>query len=61
MVCHKGEKHHRAVLTEKEVREIKQKYRTGKYMQIQLAEEYVVPRYNISKIVNGVLWGHVDA
>jgi len=60
MTCHKGQRHHRAFLTEKEVKEIKDKYRSGKYMQIQLAEEYVVARHHITKIVNGKLWKHIQ-
>lgn len=55
----RGEQHPNALLTEKEVRAIRKKWRTGKYMQIQLCEEYGVARGVMSRLVNNLSWQHV--
>lgn len=54
-----GDDHPDAILTEAEVREIREKY-TGKYGEIKmLAQEYGVHRYTISQALRGVRWSHV--
>ncbi len=55
----RGESHCNALLTNKQVLAIRKKWKSGKYMQVQLCEEYDVPRYVISKIVNNLSWTHL--
>ena len=55
----KGEKQHSAKLTEHQVLEIRNKYITGNYTQIQLANEYNVHDTTISKIILKKLWKHI--
>ena len=52
----KGEESGRAKLTKKEVREIREKYASGCFIQRELAEEYKISRRNISSIVTYVSW-----
>lgn len=54
-----GENHHYAKLTAKEVSTIRQKYRTGKYTQKQLAKEFGIKQQAVSKIVNNKRWKHI--
>ena len=49
----KGEKHSKAKLTDSQIDEIKEKYATGKYTQIELGKEYGVKRSSIGYHVNG--------
>jgi hypothetical protein len=49
-----GEDHHRAKLSESDVREIRTKYSTGRFTQSELANEYSVNQSRISRVVNGV-------
>lgn len=46
-------------LTETEVMEIKNKYKTKKYTQENLANEYNISRTNISLIINNKRWKHL--
>jgi group I intron endonuclease len=54
--CQRGEKCGHAKLTWFQVREIREKYSTGKYFQIDLAKEYCVSRFSIGSIVNNTTW-----
>lgn len=54
-----GEKNGMAKLTEKEVREIKQKLKKG-YFCLDLADEYKVDITTISKINVGKYWRHIS-
>ena len=47
----RGEEHKSAKLSDKEVREIRKKYSSGKYLQKELAEKYNVGQASISRIV----------
>jgi len=51
-----GIKHHNAKLNDKQVKEIKEKYATGKYTQVKLGSDYGVTNKQISKIVRGQRW-----
>ena len=55
----KGESHGRTKLTDKEVREIKNKYKPRKYSQQKLANEYGVGRTSIQQIIEGRSWAHI--
>ena len=52
----KGENHGRAKLTKEAVKEIREKYASGCFIQRELAEEYKISRRNISSIVTYVSW-----
>tara|TARA_R110000868_G_scaffold307634_3_gene569293 strand:- start:1113 stop:1592 length:480 start_codon:yes stop_codon:yes gene_type:complete len=54
-----GELHGAAKLTELKVKEIREKYATGKYLQTQLAEEYGVVRQAIGDIITRRNWKHI--
>ncbi|KPI33255.1 hypothetical protein OV450_1343 [Actinobacteria bacterium OV450] len=51
-----GEANPRRKLTEREVEEIRQRYRAGGVRQVDLAEEYGVSQNNVSCIVRGENW-----
>lgn len=55
-----GEKSSNAKLTERQVREIRDKYATGEYMQKDLAPLYGVTKGNILAIVRRRSWKHID-
>jgi len=55
----KGSNHGNAKLTEKSVRKIRKRYKTGKYTQTELAHELGVSIVLIGKIVNRRLWVHI--
>lgn len=59
LVNPKGEKHWCVKLTEKEVVEIRQKYKNGCYTQQNLAEQYNVSRECIKLIINNKTWKHI--
>jgi hypothetical protein len=54
-----GEKNGRAKLTEEDVIEIREKYASGKYSQVNLAYIYGVHQSHISRIVNNGEWKHI--
>ena len=58
-LTHRGEQTNTAKLTEDDVREIRNKY-DGDATQVELAEEYGVTQANISLIVRGEKWSHVE-
>jgi DNA-binding XRE family transcriptional regulator len=55
----RGESNGNSVLTERDVREIRSKYTTGRYTHKMLAERYGVGRTTVAYILSGKLWGHV--
>lgn len=55
----KGENNGRAKLDEVKVREIREKYATGKVTQVQLAIEYNVSQGLIRHIIIRKLWSHI--
>lgn len=55
----KGEKNPKAKLNSDLVRQIREKYASGKYVQTQLALEYGVGQDQISSIVRRETWKHV--
>jgi hypothetical protein len=55
----KGEKHHLSKLTEKQVKEIREKYSQGGTTYKKLGEEYGVEQTVIGKIVRYESWAHI--
>lgn len=55
----RGEKHHRAKLTEAQAREIKRRFTAGGYTHRQLAEEYGVTTNTVGMLVRGITWKHL--
>ena len=55
----KGELHPRHKLTEKDVREIRRRYRTENITQTELGRIYGVSQNRICKIVTGTSWWHI--
>ena len=51
-----GEKHPMAKLTLKQVKEIREKYNTGNYLQKQLGKKYSVHQATIQKIIKNITW-----
>lgn len=56
----KGQDNAFSKFTELEIREIRDKYASGLYTQVQLANEYGTPQANISSIVLRKSWAHVE-
>lgn len=59
MVNHRGELHHRAVLTEQQVIEIRQRFAQGETNKAKLAQEYGIAPSTVRRIVIRKLWRHV--
>mgnify|MGYP003346091124 CR=1 FL=1 len=57
--AHKGEKHHKAKLTESQVMEIRKRYSTERISYAQLAFEYGVNYKTIYQIINFKVWKHL--
>lgn len=55
----RGEKHRNAKLTWEKVREIRHKYATGKYRQIDLAKQYGSTQAGISQLIRNIAWKEV--
>ena len=55
----KGGSHHGAKLNANQVAEIRRIYKGGGFTQKEIAAQYNVTSTAISRIVNGVLWGHI--
>lgn len=53
-----GEKNPAKILSEQKVQEIRQKYKTGLYTQLQLAIEYGTARSTIAEVTSGRTWFH---
>ena len=58
-VAAKGEKQHSAKLIEKEVLEIRELYKTGKYSQKEIGNKYNVHKGTIQAIIANVHWKHI--
>ena len=56
----RGERHGNSKLTEKKVRRIKEKYRRGDVTQAKLAEEFGVGEMQVSRIISGKRWAHLQ-
>ncbi len=54
-----GEKHARHKLTDYQVREIRQRYRSGSIEYMQLAHEYGVSFSTINRVINHKGWKHI--
>ncbi len=59
LVDFKGSKSVRAKLTEQDVIEMREKYKTGKYKQHELAKPFGMSRRHIGDILNRVCWAHI--
>lgn len=57
---HQGEDNKCAILTEKQVLEIKEKYATGAFTQTELGKLYGVSQSNVYLIVSGKNWAHLN-
>lgn len=55
----RGDTHPTAKLTEAHVRAIRRLYRTGKYTQAELGEQFGVTNTTVQLLVNRKTWGHV--
>ena len=49
----RGENHGKCFLTDNEIKDIRDKYSTGRFSQQKLADEYLVSRQHIGKILRG--------
>lgn len=54
-----GESHGSSKLTELQIKEIRAKYATGKYLQKELAEEYNMHLQSIKGIISHRTWKHI--
>ena len=54
-----GENHPRAKLKNSDVFDIRRSYKTGE-KQVWLARQYGMSQGAISKIINGINWGHLE-
>lgn len=55
-----GEGHGNAKLSESRVRQIVEQYRTGRFLQREIAGRYGVDRCTVSRIVTGKRWRHLQ-
>jgi len=55
----KGEQHPNAKLWEREIREIRKLWKTGKYRQSELASMYGLDRAHLFRIVKNRIWKHI--
>ncbi len=55
----KGEKNSQSKLTKKDIKKIRALYKTGNYIQKEIAKIFKVSRENINLIVNNKIWSHV--
>jgi hypothetical protein len=55
----KGEKQHSSKLTEKQVKEIREKYSQGGTTQQKLGDEYKIGESTVSSIINRKIWTHI--
>lgn len=56
----RGESHHKAKVTEDDVREIRDRYAGGGISQDTLAQEYGVTQAVVSKMIRRDTWSHVE-
>lgn len=55
----RGEKHHLAKFTEKDVIKIRKLYATGKYLQSELAKKFKVGHRAIGRVIDRTRWSHI--
>lgn len=60
MAAKQGSAHHKAKLTEDDVRDIRSRYAAGGVSYMDLAVEYGLPQSNIGYIVKRQTWRHVE-
>lgn len=56
-----GEKNPNSKLTEAQVQEIRDLYKTGSFTMIQLAEKFGMSRRSISAVINKERWKHLQS
>jgi len=56
---HVGQNHHRSKLTESDIKEIRNLYKQG-FNNHEIANKFNVHHSNISKIIKGYTWSHVQ-
>jgi hypothetical protein len=56
-----GEKNPNSKLTESQVQEIRDLYKTGSFTMIQLAEKFGMSRRSISAVINKERWKHLQS
>lgn len=59
MVNHRGELHHRALLTEQQVIEIRLRFKQGETNRVKLAQEYGVAPSTLRRIIARKIWAHI--
>ena len=55
-----GEKNPNSKLTESQVQEIRDLYKTGSFTMVQLAEKFGMSRRSISAVINKERWKHLE-
>ena len=56
-----GEKNPNSKLTESQVKEIRDLYKTGSFTMVQLAEKFGMSRRSISAVINKERWKHLQS
>jgi hypothetical protein len=56
-----GEKNPNSKLTESQVQEIRDLYKTGSFTMVQLAEKFGMSRRSISAVINKERWKHLQS
>jgi DNA-binding transcriptional regulator LsrR (DeoR family) len=56
-----GEKNPNSKLTEAEVKEIRDLYKTGSFTMVQLGERFGMSRRSISAVINKERWKYLDS
>ena len=56
-----GEKNPNSKLTESQVQEIRDLYKTGSFTMVQLAEKFGMSRRSISAVINKEIWKHLQS
>jgi hypothetical protein len=56
----RGEKHHRAKLSEDQVRDLRARYAAGQVSLSKLAAEFDVSTSTVAKVIYRKTWSHVD-
>lgn len=59
-LAQQGEKSHHAILSENQVVDILNKWSSGQYTQIKLAQEYDINRTTICDIIQNKTWKHIQ-
>jgi predicted DNA-binding protein YlxM (UPF0122 family) len=56
-----GEKNPNSKLTEAQVQEIRNLYKTGSFTMVQIAEKFGMSRRSISAVINKERWKHLES